>query len=59
MITHKNAKPNIPKSINKQMMNNLSFTEICYILARLTKIDQKMTTSALDKKTLISLLYNY
>ena len=41
MIKHKKRKPEIPKSINGQGINNLLFTESSYFLARLTKVDKK------------------
>ena len=41
MITHKKHKPDIPKPINGQRMNDVSFSESRYFLARLTKIDKK------------------
>ena len=41
MITHKKHKPDIPKPINGERMNDVSFSESRYFLARLTKIDKK------------------
>ena len=41
MITHKKHKPDIPKPINGERTNDVSFSESRYFLARLTKIDKK------------------
>ena len=52
MITHKKHKPDIPKPVNGERMNDFSFSESRYFLARLTKIDKKKTTvKVLDKKS--------
>ena len=50
MITHKKHKPDIPKPINWQRMNELSFSKSRYFLARLAKIDKKTTVKVLDKE---------